>query len=123
MYIFTAPVSPRYLGTRTNTHCFIATLLPPPSDDNEYKPPVPPLPPSSFFFIPFLVYTLPLPFSSFFLLPSSSSFLPHSRHPSGLFPDNMVHLGGDEVTTTCWSQTPSIQAWLTARNMTADDDW
>ena len=22
MYIFTAPVSPRYLGTRTNTHCW-----------------------------------------------------------------------------------------------------
>jgi hexosaminidase len=46
-----------------------------------------------------------------------------SGHPSGLFPDNMVHLGGDEVTTTCWSQTPSIQAWLTARNMTADDGY
>jgi len=25
-----------------------------------------------------------------------------------------------QVDTTCWTSTPSVQAWLTARNMTAD---
>jgi hexosaminidase len=40
--------------------------------------------------------------------------------PHGLFPDNMVHLGGDEVDTTCWSSTPAVAQWLSARNMSAD---
>jgi len=38
----------------------------------------------------------------------------------GIFPDNLFHLGGDEVDTSCWSNTPRIQAWLTANNYTAD---
>ena len=41
--------------------------------------------------------------------------------PSGLFPSNMIHLGGDEVDTSCWSATADIAAWLAARNMSADD--
>jgi hexosaminidase len=40
--------------------------------------------------------------------------------PSGLFPDNMIHLGGDEVNTACWSSTKSIATWLADKNMTAD---
>lgn len=40
--------------------------------------------------------------------------------PSGLFPDNFVHLGGDEVDTGCWSKTPAIAGWLQAQNLTAD---
>jgi len=44
-------------------------------------------------------------------------------HPSGLFPDNFIHLGGDEVNTACWTQTPSIQAWMTQHNYTADDTY
>lgn len=43
--------------------------------------------------------------------------------PSGLFPDNFVHLGGDEVNTGCWTQTPAVAAWLKARNMSADDGY
>jgi hexosaminidase len=43
--------------------------------------------------------------------------------PSGLFPDNFLHLGGDEVDTACWSLTPEIAKWLAARNMTADDGY
>lgn len=41
-------------------------------------------------------------------------------HPSGLFPDNFIHLGGDEVNTDCWTKTPSIQSWLTKHGYTAD---
>jgi len=39
---------------------------------------------------------------------------------SGLFKDNFIHLGGDEVDTTCWTSTPSIAAWLAQMNLTAD---
>ena len=41
----------------------------------------------------------------------------------GIFPDAMVHLGGDEVDTTCWEQDPDISAWLAAQGMTADDGY
>lgn len=39
---------------------------------------------------------------------------------SGLFPDNLVHLGGDEVDTRCWTETPSVSAWLESTGMSAD---
>jgi hypothetical protein len=29
-----------------------------------------------------------------------------------LFPDRVLHLGGDEVGTTCYNQSASVQAWL-----------
>eukprot|EP00462_Mataza_sp_D1_P024346 CAMPEP_0175131698 /NCGR_PEP_ID=MMETSP0087-20121206/6686_1 /TAXON_ID=136419 /ORGANISM="Unknown Unknown, Strain D1" /LENGTH=395 /DNA_ID=CAMNT_0016414015 /DNA_START=893 /DNA_END=2077 /DNA_ORIENTATION=+ len=38
----------------------------------------------------------------------------------GLFPDNMMHLGGDEVNTKCWTKSPSISAWLKQNNLTPD---
>jgi len=38
----------------------------------------------------------------------------------GLFKDNFIHLGGDEVDTSCWSKTPAIEAWLKQNNYTAD---
>ena len=40
--------------------------------------------------------------------------------PHGLFPEHFMHLGGDEVSTGCWSSTPRIAAWLKAQKMTAD---
>ena len=43
--------------------------------------------------------------------------------PSGLFPDNFVHLGGDEVDTSCWSKTPAIQTWLSNANLTPDEGY
>jgi len=43
--------------------------------------------------------------------------------PSGLFPDNFIHLGGDEVDTTCWTQTPAVAQWLQDHNMTADQGY
>jgi hexosaminidase len=38
----------------------------------------------------------------------------------GIFPDNYIHLGGDEVSTGCWSNTPRIQAWMDQQGITAD---
>ena len=35
--------------------------------------------------------------------------------------DNFVHIGGDEVTTTCWTETPSVAAWLKEKNFTTTD--
>jgi hexosaminidase len=40
--------------------------------------------------------------------------------PSGLFPDNFIHLGGDEVNTACWTKTPKVASWLQTQNMTAE---
>ncbi len=36
----------------------------------------------------------------------------------GIFPDNYIHLGGDEVDTGCWGQNPRIAAWLKEKNLT-----
>jgi hexosaminidase len=41
----------------------------------------------------------------------------------GIFKDNFIHLGGDEVNTACWESTPSVKAWLDAKNMTADQGY
>jgi hexosaminidase len=46
-----------------------------------------------------------------------------TRGASGLFPDSFVHLGGDEVDTTCWTKTPSVASWLQKRNLTADEGY
>ena len=37
-----------------------------------------------------------------------------------LFSDQFIHLGGDEVNTDCWSNTPAIVTWMTAHNLTTD---
>jgi hexosaminidase len=29
-----------------------------------------------------------------------------------LFPDELVHLGGDEVISSCWDKRPSIKQWM-----------
>jgi hexosaminidase len=42
---------------------------------------------------------------------------------AGLFPESMIHLGGDEVKTKCWSKTPSVAAWLAKNNYTADQGY
>jgi hexosaminidase len=44
-------------------------------------------------------------------------------NPMGLFPDNFIHLGGDEVNTGCWTKTPAVQAWLTKQGFSADDGY
>jgi hexosaminidase len=42
------------------------------------------------------------------------------KRGSGLFYDNIIHLGGDEVNTACYESTPSIAAWLKKKGLTAD---
>ena len=32
-----------------------------------------------------------------------------------------MHLGGDEVDTSCWSETPSVVAWMAENNYTTND--
>jgi hexosaminidase len=44
-------------------------------------------------------------------------------HPSGLFPDNFIHLGGDEVDTSCWEKVPAVAKWLAKQGMTADEGY
>eukprot|EP00056_Hartaetosiga_gracilis_P011549 m.175691 g.175691 ORF g.175691 m.175691 type:complete len:608 (+) comp13519_c1_seq3:29-1852(+) len=41
----------------------------------------------------------------------------------GLFYDNMMHLGGDEVNTKCWTETPSVAKWMQEHNFTADQTY
>ena len=41
--------------------------------------------------------------------------------PRGLFPGNMVHLGGDEVDTDCFNRDPEISAWMAKRAMNSTD--
>lgn len=42
---------------------------------------------------------------------------------AGIFPENFIHLGGDEVDTSCWSQSPRISAWLASQNLTVSARW
>lgn len=39
---------------------------------------------------------------------------------AGLFPESMIHLGGDEVDTSCWTEVPAIMNWLEQRGLSAD---
>eukprot|EP01044_Picomonas_judraskeda_P042122 COSAG03_NODE_21528_length_303_cov_0.696078_1_plen_100_part_11 len=41
--------------------------------------------------------------------------------PKGLFPGNMVHLGGDEVDTDCFNRDPEIARWMAERGMNSTD--
>lgn len=35
----------------------------------------------------------------------------------GIFFDECWHGGGDEVSTSCWSETPAVQQWMTQNNL------
>ncbi|GMI56333.1 hypothetical protein ScalyP_jg9345 [Parmales sp. scaly parma] len=41
----------------------------------------------------------------------------------GLFPENLMHLGGDEVNTDCWKNTPKIADWMEKQGMNEDDTY
>ncbi|WJX88621.1 Beta-hexosaminidase 1 [Trifolium repens] len=38
-----------------------------------------------------------------------------------IFPFELFHLGGDEVNTDCWRNTPHVNEWLQKHNMTTKD--
>ncbi|CAJ2669386.1 unnamed protein product [Trifolium pratense] len=38
-----------------------------------------------------------------------------------IFPFELFHLGGDEVNTDCWRNTPHVKEWLQKHNMTTKD--
>ncbi|XP_023747103.1 beta-hexosaminidase 1 [Lactuca sativa] len=38
-----------------------------------------------------------------------------------IFPFELFHLGGDEVNTDCWNNTPHVKQWLKENNMTTKD--
>lgn len=42
---------------------------------------------------------------------------------AAIFPEQLFHLGGDEVDTSCWSETPRIVAWMNSMNFTTDDTY
>lgn len=39
---------------------------------------------------------------------------------AGVFPDEYVHVGGDEVVFDCWATNPAVLAWMAARGMGAN---
>lgn len=38
----------------------------------------------------------------------------------GLFPETLMHLGGDEVNTKCWTESESISAWMDEQGLDAE---
>lgn len=43
------------------------------------------------------------------------------KRGAGLFPDNMLHLGGDEVNTDCWKNTPAVADWMKQQGFSTND--
>jgi hexosaminidase len=41
---------------------------------------------------------------------------------AGLFPQEFIHLGGDEVPTTCWLQNTSVTAWMKEHGMSTPEE-
>lgn len=39
----------------------------------------------------------------------------------GLFPNEYMHIGGDEVDVSCWNEVDHVKQWMAARNYTAND--
>jgi hexosaminidase len=62
-------------------------------------------------------------FISSLLMEMTGGSTSQPNQPSGLFPDNFIHLGGDEVNTTCWGEVAEISNWLQAHNMTQDQGY
>jgi hexosaminidase len=59
--------------------------------------------------------------ATFALLQTLMTEVTGGRKRAGLVPEDLIHLGGDEVDLSCWSQTPRVASWLKANNFTAKD--
>jgi hexosaminidase len=46
-----------------------------------------------------------------------------AANTTALFPEQLIHLGGDEVDTSCWGETPEVAQWLQARGMSAEQGY
>jgi len=64
---------------------------------------------------------VPVDPSSPLIFPLLDSLLGEMVGEGGLFFDQFVHLGGDEVQYACWSQSSRIQAFMKANGMTSYD--
>ncbi|ORX45846.1 hypothetical protein DM01DRAFT_300867 [Hesseltinella vesiculosa] len=42
---------------------------------------------------------------------------------SSIFPDSVLHVGGDEINGKCWETNKEIASYLTAHNMTTNELW
>jgi hexosaminidase len=64
----------------------------------------------------------PSPTCTMPLNPASPNTLPTIQavlsEIAALTPDTYFHLGGDEVDTSCWSNTPAVVAWMNAHGYT-----
>jgi hexosaminidase len=45
----------------------------------------------------------------------------HGTNHAGLFPYNMMHLGGDEVSYSCWEKSKEITAWESANGFSGSE--
>ena len=59
--------------------------------------------------------------ATFALLEKLFTEVTGGRRRAGLVPDDLIHLGGDEVDLDCWTQVGSVGSWLKANNLTAKD--
>jgi hexosaminidase len=58
--------------------------------------------------------------ATFDLITSLLKEITGGQRGSGMFFDDLLHLGGDEVNTDCWSNTSSIASWMKSQGYTAD---
>jgi len=60
---------------------------------------------------------------TFTLITKLLSEVTGGKEKAGLFPETLLHLGGDEVDTGCWSKSAQISAWMKSKNFTADQTY